>query len=173
MKDKTFFQVLEERRSVRKFNNTKIDKAMVKKMIDVCDSSPSAGGLQSFEIYCVDNLEIKKQIVKASMDQEFIAEAPLLLVFCANSTRSSKYGKKAGLFSIQDATIATSYAQLTACALGLSSVWVGAFNEERISIILSLPDNIIPIALLPIGYKDEEPQMKITRGSKEIFHELK
>jgi nitroreductase len=73
MKDKTFFQVLEERRSVRKFNNTKIDKAMVKKMIDVCDSSLSAGGLQSFEIYCVDNLEIKKQIVKASMDQEFIA----------------------------------------------------------------------------------------------------
>jgi hypothetical protein len=46
---------------------------MVKKMIDVCDSSLSAGGLQSFEIYCVDNLEIKKQIVKASMDQEFIA----------------------------------------------------------------------------------------------------
>jgi len=38
------------------------------------------------------------------MDQEFIAEAPLLLVFCANPTRSSKYGKKAELFSIQEAT---------------------------------------------------------------------
>lgn len=91
------------------------------------------------------------------------------LVFCANSTRSSKHGKKAGLFSIQDATIATSYAQLTACALGLSSVWIGAFNEERVSIILSLPDNISPIALLPIGYKDEEPQMKITRDPKKYF----
>jgi nitroreductase len=173
MKGKKFFQVLEERRSVRKFNNTKIDKAMIKKIIDICDSSPSAGGLQSFEIYYIDNLEIKNQIVKASMDQEFIAEAPLLLVFCANPTRSSKYGKKAELFSIQDATIATSYAQLTACALGLSSVWVGAFNEGKVSTILSLPDNIIPIALLPIGYKDEEPQMKITRGSKEIVHKLK
>jgi nitroreductase len=173
MKEKNFFQVLEERRSVRKFNNTKIDKAMIKKIIDVCDSCPSAGGLQSFEIYYIDNPEIKNQIVKASMDQEFIAEAPLLLVFCANPTRSSKYGKKAELFSIQDATIATSYAQLTACALGLSSVWVGAFNEEKVSTILSLPDNIIPIALLPIGYKDEEPQMKITRGSKEIVHGLK
>ncbi|HET8856667.1 MAG TPA: nitroreductase family protein [Nitrososphaeraceae archaeon] len=104
MKGKTFFQVLEERRSVRKFNSTKIDKAMVKKIIDVCYSSPSGGGLQSFEIYSIDNLEIKNQIVKASMDQEFIAEAPLLLVFCANPTRSSKYGKKAELFSIQEAT---------------------------------------------------------------------
>jgi len=44
---------------------------MVQKIIDVCDSSPSAGGLQSFEIYCIDNLEIKKQIVKASMDRVY------------------------------------------------------------------------------------------------------
>ena len=51
-------------------------------------------------------------------------------------------------------------------------VWVGAFNEEKVSTILSLPDNIIPIALLPIGYKDEKPQIEITRGSKEIFHEF-
>ncbi len=170
MKEKNFFQVLQERRSIRKFNSTKIDKELIKKIINACDSSPSAGGLQSFEIYYIDNLEIKNQIVKAAMDQEFIAEAPLLLVFCANSMRSNKYGKKAELFSIQDATIAASYAQLTACALGLSSVWVGAFNHEKVSTILGLPDNITPITLLPIGYKDEEPQMKITRGSKEIVH---
>ena len=145
---------------------------MVKKLLMYVILLQMVGGLQSFEVYSIDNLEIKNQIVKAQMDQEFIAEAPLLLVFCANPIRSGKYGKKAKLFSIQDATIAAAYAQLTACALGLSSVWVGAFNEEKVSTILSLPDNIIPIALLPIGYKDEEPQMKITRGSKEIFHEL-
>jgi nitroreductase len=48
MKGKNFFQVLEERRSVRKFNSTKIDKAMVKKIIDVCYSSPSGGGFAKF-----------------------------------------------------------------------------------------------------------------------------
>ena len=84
----------------------------------------------------------------------------------------SQYGTKAKLFSIQDATIAASYAQLTVSALGLSSVWVGAFNEQKVSVILGLSDNIIPVTLLPIGYKNEEPQMKITRGSQ-IFHELK
>jgi nitroreductase len=103
------------------------------------------------------------------MDQEFIAEAPLLLVFCINHTRSRKYGKKAELFSIQDAIIAAAYTLLRACTLGLSSVWVRAFNEEKISTVPSLPNNIIPIALLPIGYKDEEPQMKITRGFKKYF----
>lgn len=172
MQEKSFFTVLKERRSIRQFKSNKIDKIIIKKIIDICDSCPSAGGLQSFEIYRVDNQDIKKQIVKAAMDQEFIAKAPLILVFCANPNRSNKYGKKSELFSIQDATIAAAYAQLTACALGLSSVWVGAFDHEIVSTILNLPNNLIPVAILPIGYKDEEPTIKTTRGSKEIFHEI-
>ena len=84
-------------------------------------SSPSGGDWQSFEIYSIGNLQIKNKIVKASIDQEFIAEVPSFN-FCANPTRSRKYGKKAELFSIQDATIAAAYAQLTTYALGLSSV---------------------------------------------------
>ena len=56
MEEKSFFQVLEERRSVRSFNNTKVDKTIIRKIIEVCDLSPSAGGLQSFEIYYVDNI---------------------------------------------------------------------------------------------------------------------
>lgn len=173
MQEKSFFQVLEERRSIRKFKNNPIDKAILGRVLDVCDSSPSAGGLQSFEIYHVNNQYIKKQIVNAAMDQEFIAEAPSLLVFCANPSRSNKYGKKSKLFSIQDATIAAAYAQLTVCALGLSSVWVGAFNTEKVSAILSLHENLIPVTILVVGYKDEEPPMKTTRGSKDILHELK
>lgn len=172
MQDKNFFSVLKDRRSIRKFNSDKIDDSLLKKIIDVCDSSPSAGGLQSFEIYHIDNQDIKKQIVKAAMDQEFIEAAPLLLIFCANPNRSHKYGKKSELFSIQDATIAAAYAQLTACALGLSSVWVGAFDQERVSTILNLPVDLIPVTILPIGYKDEDPQIKTTRGS-EILHEMK
>ena len=55
MEEKSFFQVLEERRSVRSFNNTEVDKTIIRKIIKVCDLSPSAGGLQSFEIYYEDN----------------------------------------------------------------------------------------------------------------------
>lgn len=102
-----------------------------------------------------------------------MAEATVLVVFCANPSRAIQYGSKAKLFSIQDATIAAPYAQLTASVLGLSSEWMGgAINEQKVSVILGFSDDIIHITLLPIGYKNEEPQMKITRGSR-IFHELK
>lgn len=170
MIEKNFFQIVTERRSIRNFKTTPIDDEIVKKIIDTCNLAPSAGGLQSFEIYEINNKETKDKIVKAAMDQEFIAQSPLLLAFCANPASSSKYGKKAKLFSIQDATIAASYAQLTASALGLASVWVGAFNEEKVCEILGLSE-IIPVVLLPIGYKNEEPQIKMTRG-REIFHKL-
>lgn len=172
MVEKTFFQVLNERRSIRNFKSTTIDEWMVNKIKDACDCCPSAGGLQSFEVYDVKDKKIRNQIVEASMDQEFLAEAPVLLIFCANTTRSRKYGKKAKLFSVQDATVAASYAQLTATALGLSSVWVGAFNEKTISSILGLLEGIVPVALLPIGYKNEDPQLKTTRGPSDLFHAI-
>ena len=60
MEGKSFFQALEKRRSVRSFDNTEVeDKAIIKKIIEVCDLSPSAGGL-SLEIYYVDNIGVKK-----------------------------------------------------------------------------------------------------------------
>ena len=108
--------------------------------------------------------------MQASLNQEAIMQAPVVLIFCANPTRPIKYGQKAKLFSIQDATIAATYAQLTATALGLSTVWIGAFEEDKISRMLNLPNNLLPVTLLPIGYKNEEPDVKITRGVQEIFH---
>lgn len=170
MNEKPFLQVIRERRSIRRFTNAGIDKTILNKIIDACDLSPSAGGLQSFEIYFIDQPETKKKIMQASLNQEAILEAPVLLVFCANPTRPIKYGQKAKLFSIQDATIAATYAQLTATALGLATVWIGAFEEDKISRILDLPDNLLPVTILLIGYKNEDPDVKITRGVQEIFH---
>ncbi|HJU58949.1 MAG TPA: hypothetical protein VJ583_04315 [Nitrososphaeraceae archaeon] len=92
-------------------------------IIDVCDSSPSGGGLQSFEIYPIENLEIKNKIVKKLIRSRVYCRSTITFsFFCANPIRSRKYGKKAELFSIQDATITAAYAQLTACALGLISM---------------------------------------------------
>ena len=170
MNEKPFFQVIRERRSIRRFTDTAIDKTILNKIIDACDLCPSAGGLQSFEIYFIDKYETKKKIMQASLNQEAIMQAPVVLIFCANPTRPIKYGQKAKLFSIQDATIAATYAQLTATALGLSTVWIGAFEEDKISRILNLPNHLLPVTLLPIGYKNEEPDVKITRGVQEIFH---
>jgi nitroreductase len=168
---KSFFQVVQERRSVRAFGKDKPDVGSVlEKILQVCDMAPSSGGFQSFEIYHVKSQQIKEQLVLAARDQTFIAEAPLVLVFCANPARSDfKYGERSQLFSVQDATIAAAYAQLAVQALGLATVWVGAFNEDKVSEILKLPKDQRPVAILPIGSAAEQPKDKSTRGSKDLL----
>jgi nitroreductase len=172
MISKTLFEVIDERRSIRSFQRRPVEDSQIKAIIESCDKSPSAGGLQSFEIYVVkDNDNIKKLLAAAAFDQTFIAEAPTVLVFCANPSHSRfKYGERSGLYSVQDATIAAAYAQLSAQALGLGSVWVGAFNEGEVSKILVLPEHLRPVSILPIGYPNEVPSEKVTRGAKQLIH---
>jgi len=173
MNEKLFFDLLKKRRSIRAFKTERVNDSKLNKILQACNMAPSAAGLQAFEIYQVKNKEIKKSLVGAARDQIFISEAPLLLVFCANPTRSvERFGERSNLFSVQDASIATAYAQLMTYVLGLSAVWVGAFDEKKVSEILHLPEGQKPIAILPIGYGNEKPKEKFTRGIKDLLHTI-
>ena len=173
MDEKLFFDFLSTRRSIRAFKDDVIDESQLNKILKACNLAPSSGGLQTFEIYQIRNKKIKERLVSAAKDQTFIAQAPLVLVFCANPLRSvERFGERSQLFSVQDATIAASYAQLTVHALGLSTVWIGAFNEKKVSEILQLPQDQKPVAILPIGHENEKPNEKTTRGSKDLLHIL-
>jgi nitroreductase len=168
------FWLLRQRRSVRAFDRErKLGGPVLDGILEACDLAPSSGGLQTFEIYAVENHEKKRRLVAAARDQAFIADAPLLLVFCANPSRSvHKYGERSQLFSVQDATIAAAYAQLTVYALGLATVWTGAFDEKKVSEILGLPEEHRPVAMLPIGYPGEAPKEKTTRGPRDLIHRI-
>ncbi len=169
--EKSFFELLSKRRSIRSFKEEPVEESKLNKILEACDLAPSSGGLQTFEIYQVENKQKRKQLSAAAKDQTFVAQAPLLLVFCANPSRSvERFGKKSELFSVQDATLATAYAQLATHVMGLSTVWVGNFDEKRVSEILNLPHGHRPVAMLPIGYRNEEPQEKSTRGFKNLLH---
>lgn len=173
MKEKSFFSVVRKRRSVRAFKGTKVGKAALESIMQVCDMAPSSGGFQSFEVYQINNKKVREELAAAAMDQTFVAQAPLVLLFCANPVRSGyKHGERSELFSVQDATIAAAYAQLTVQTLGLATVWVGAFDEQKVSEIVKLPPEQRPVAILPIGYPAEKPKDKTTRGPRDLLHAI-
>ncbi len=99
-------------------------------------------------------------------------EAPVCLVFCADPSRSApKYGERGSeLYSVQDATIAATYAMLAAVDLGLSTVWVGAFDEEKVQELVG-DRSVRPVAMVAVGYPAEEPQATPRRAIEEIFAE--
>ena len=169
-----FFKTIEDRRSMRKYAGTPIEDEKLQKILETANKAPSAGNLQGYEIYVVRKLEQRQALVKAACDQEFLAEAPVVLAFCADPARSAvKYGDRgATLYSIQDATISCTYCQLAAKALGLDTVWVGAFDEAAVSSILELPPQLRPIILLPIGYAGKEPRPRPRRELRDLVHEV-
>lgn len=169
-----FFEVIEKRRSVRAFVDTKVEEDKLQQILQAANHAPSAGNLQAYEIYSVTLPSKKRELARAALQQNFIAGAPVVLVFAAHPARSECKYKERGvrLYSVQDATIACCFAMLAVTALGLATVWVGAFQDEAVREVIGAPPGVIPVALLPIGYAAEEPPATSRRDLDELVHEV-
>ena len=71
-------------------------------------------------------------------------------------------------FSVQDATLAAAYSQLAASALGLSSIWIGMFDEDEVKKIIGT--KLRPTSLLCIGYPIKKRGPKTRRALKDLIH---
>lgn len=169
------FEAIKKRRSIRRFDpNKKVTEEQVEKLLEAARWAPSAGNLQSWFFVVVRDQKVKEQLVEATLGQDFIAEAPIVIVSCADLEKSSsRYGKRGSiLYAIQDATIATQNLWLAATEMGLGGVWVGAFDEDKVSRTLNLPSHLRPIAILPIGYPAESPSPPPRRAIEEISRKV-
>jgi nitroreductase len=168
------FEVFAKRHSIRAFTEQPVTDEALKKIFEAVNRAPSAGNLQAFYIYQVTKEKHREALMCASGDQEFLVQAPVVLVFCAVPARSSvRYNNRGeSLYCIQDATIACTYAMLAATALGVGSVWVGAFDEESVARIICAEPGHRPIAMLPIGYRNETPRVRPRRKLEEIVHQV-
>lgn len=166
-----FEEVIKKRKSIRKFKEKEIPDKLIYKIIEIANLSPSAGNLQARNVIIVKNKEIKIKIAKICFEQNFISEAPVVFVIFANLNESAKkYGERGKeLYAIQDATIFASYIQLIATNYGLSSCWVGAFNETELKKLFEIKENLKPIAVMPIGYSDEEKERPPRRSIDQII----
>lgn len=167
-----FFEVVKERRSIRTFAATPIEPEKLQTVLEAANLAPSAGNLQAYEIYMVTQPRKREALAQAAGDQEYVARAPVVLVFCAHPARSTpKYGERgARLYSLQDATIACTFAMLAATASGLASVWIGAFDDEAVRQTMSMPKGIVPVAILPVGYAAEQPAPTTRRSLDDLVH---
>jgi len=166
--------VLKSRRSIRAFTGRQVEQEKLQRVLEAASCAPSAGNLQAFEIYVVTDRSQRLALAKAALGQEFLASAPVALVFCASPARNvGRYGERGKrLYALQDATIACTYAMLAVTDLGLATVWVGAFNDDAVSSALRLPEGIHPVAMLPIGYAAEQPEATPRRPLDDLVHSL-
>lgn len=165
-----FSQLIEIRQSIRKFSSRPVEEEKLQRILHAANRAPSAGNFQSFEIYVARTHEQREKLTAATWDQAFIAEAPLLLVICQNASRCEYPTPE--FYSLQDATIATTFAMLAIADEGLATCWIGAFAPDTVAKAMDLPDAHKPIALLPVGYPAESPDRTTRRELSDLVHEL-
>ena len=166
------YEVILNRRSIRKYKREDIDDEIIDKIIEAGVWAPSAGNLQSWEVIIVKDPEIKGQLAVACYIREFIAEAPVVLVICAHKIKSEMtYGERGQeLYCIQDAACATQNMLLMIHNLGLGACWNGAFDEDSVSSFLGIPDGVRPVAIITVGYPDEKPTAPPREEIEDFIH---
>ncbi|MGI0017098.1 MAG: nitroreductase family protein [Nitrosotalea sp.] len=165
-----FFRIIATRRSTRNFDTSRlVEQWKIDKILAAADTAPTAGNFQGFEVFYIKNKEIKKRLVEAANNQPYV-NAPVVLVFCKDPSRVKINFPPEILakFSLQDATLAAAYSQLAASALGLSSIWIGMIDEEKIKQIIGT--NLRPSSILCIGYPHQKRLPKSRRKLKDLIH---
>ena len=150
------------RTSIRDYEARPVEKEKIEKMLRAAMAAPTAMNKQPWHFVVVDQRNVLDALAGANPYAKMLKKAPLAIVVCGNTDKMIEGGGRD--FWIQDASAATENLLLAAHAMGLGAVWTGAYpSEERcisISKVLSLPDNLIPLNMIVVGYPAEQPQPK-------------
>ncbi len=158
-----------QRFSVRKFKEYDIEDSKLERVLEAARLAPSARNLQEWRFVVVRDPDMRASLAEAANGQNFVGEAPAVIVGCAVT---SEHVMSCGLHCFPiDVSIAMAYMTLEAVEQGLGTCWIGAFNAEKVRRLLGIPDDVIVVGLLPIGYPDQEAPPKNRSALDEIVME--
>lgn len=165
-------EAIRKRRSIRVFKAGKISKREILEILELGTYAPSAGNMQPWVFVLVENKAQRERLAHAALGQSFIADASFVIVVCANQARSAaQYGRRGyELYSIQDTAACVENILLAITNKGFGACWVGAFNETAVKKIINCPENIKPVAIIPVGIPGEVPEMPERDKLDDILH---
>jgi len=145
-----FMEVIRSRRSIRKYRSDEIPQPDLNEIFEAVQLAPSANNLQPWKFIIVRNDKRKRLIAQACSGQEFIGEAPIVIVACAVS-RGGYIGKYMESWPV-DVAIAMTHLVLSAWNKGLGTCWIGDFDEDKMREICNIPASVRIVAVTPVGY---------------------
>lgn len=149
-----FIELAEARYSVRDFSAKEVEKEKIEAILLAGRVAPTAKNQQPQKIIVMQSKEAVEKIRSVC---SCAYNAPTVLAVCYDGERDWKNPFAPGVRSGEvDASIVCTHMMLAAAANGLGSCWVGWFDPEKVAEALELPENIHPVALLPIGYPAED-----------------
>ncbi len=183
-------KVIQGRRSIRKFKTLEVDSKRVRQLIEAVRMAPSWGNRQCWEFIMVRDRGLKTQLAGClkspitgghNKSQLAVLNAPIVVVACARRGVSGYYqtGEHAGApatdkgdyWFMFDVGIAMQNLALAAYGIGLGTVHVGLFDAGQVARLLEVPGDIAVVALMPLGFPDEDPKPPRRKEPSEFVYE--
>ena len=150
----TVLENIATRASVRAFKSDAISNDLIQKLLKAGMAAPTALNAQPWHFIVIHDQGQLSSLSVASPYTGLLADAPLAIAVCGDITKKAPGDE--GIYWSQDACAATENILLAAHAMGLGATWTGSYPiEARYKLaqkVLSLPDNLIPVSIIAIGY---------------------
>ncbi|MBO7645654.1 MAG: nitroreductase family protein [Prevotella sp.] len=161
-KSEVILESIMTRTSIRRYTDQPVAKETVEKLLRAGMAAPTAVNRQPWHFVAITSREKLDELAGTGRNGGMLRQAPLAIVVCGDMDKAMT--GKGQAFWIQDCSAATENILLAAHALGLGAVWTGVYPmDERVaevSKVLSLPQNIVPLCTIIVGYPAEQPKPK-------------
>lgn len=163
-----FKELCESRYSVRSYSSAVVEKEKIDYILQCAQLAPSACNLQPWFFYIITEKSMQHEIHKA-YDREWCKSAPIQIVVCGDIAQSWKRTSTDGKdFTDVDASIAAEHICMAVAEIGLGTCWICNFKPDILIKALNLSSNLVPLAIFPIGYINEEKSIIPEKKRKNI-----
>ena len=177
-------ECIKNRRTIRKYKTDDVSVELLNQLLEEAFRASTMGNMQLYSVVVSRDKQMKAALAPAHFNQPMVTQAPVVLTFCADFNRFSKWCRcrKAEpgydnpisfLNAVQDALLVTQNFCTLAEAHDLGICYLGTtlYNPDKIIDVLHLPELVMPVATITVGYPDECPSQPDRLPLSGIIHE--
>lgn len=175
---------IKNRRTIRKYKQDDVPASLLNELLEEAFRASTMGNMQLYSVVVTRNAEMKSKLAPAHFNQPMVTQAPVVLTFCADFNRFSKWCRcrqaEPGydnpisfLNAATDALLVTQNFCTLAEEKGLGICYLGTtiYNPDQIISVLQLPELVMPVATITVGYPDEMPEQPDRLPLEGLLHE--
>ncbi|MFS0863437.1 oxygen-insensitive NADPH nitroreductase [Fredinandcohnia sp. 179-A 10B2 NHS] len=173
-------------RSIRKFEEKALSEDQIRTIVESAQAASTSSFIQAYSIIGVKDKGRKQQLAEIAGNQTYVAENGHFFVFCADLHRhqvlsqmenrditTSLQSTEKFMVAVIDAALAAQNAVIAAESMGLGACYIGGLrnNLEDVCQVLKVPERVIPLFGIAVGYPDQEPGKKPRLPYEHVYHE--
>lgn len=165
--ENNFLSVINSRRSVRKYTNEPVTETDIRQILEAAMNAPSAGNEQAWQFIVMTDKKVMEEFSKLNQNVGYLKNAAAAILVCGDTSLEKYAG-----YNFHDCCAATENILLAIHAKGLGGVWGAIFlnTVDGNRTLLNLPDNLIPVSVIPFGHIEEKTQKPESRFDEKKIH---